>query len=96
MGVRPDQLGDDSVEALVDGASSRRNQVLMDIGKEFGVPAIDGAHELPLAELTPRLAERSTGYRYPGPVLAAAVEGALTAALGPFGSSPAVARPSIS
>ena len=88
VGVRPDQLEHDSIESLVDGASSRRNQVLMDLGKEFGVPAIDGAHEVPLVELTAKLAERSAGYRYPGPVLSAAVEGALTAALGPLGSSP--------
>ena len=38
------------IESLTDGASSRRNQVLMDLGKEFGVPAIDGAHEVPLGE----------------------------------------------
>ena len=87
VGVRVDQLEHDSIESLVDGASSRRNQVLMDIGKEFGVSAIDGAHEVPLVELTSKLAERSAGYRYPGPVLSAAVEGAVTAALGPRGSS---------
>jgi fatty acid synthase len=86
-GVRPDQLGHDSIESLVDGASSRRNQVLMDLGKEFNVPAIDGAHEVPLPELTAKLAERSAGYRYPGPILSAAVDSALTGALGPVGGS---------
>ncbi len=87
VGVRTEQLEHDSIESLVDGASSRRNQVLMDIGKEFGVSAIDGAHEVPMTELTIKLAERTAGYRYPGPVLSAAVEGAVTAALGPVGSS---------
>jgi fatty acid synthase len=87
VGVRVDQLEHDSIESLVDGASSRRNQVLMDIGKEFGVSAMDGAHEVPLVQLTSTLAQKTAGYRYPGPVLAAAVEGALTAALGPRGSS---------
>jgi fatty acid synthase len=87
VGVRVDQLEHDSIESLVDGASSRRNQVLMDIGKEFSVPAIDGAHEVPLVELISTLAGRAGGYRYPGPVLSAAVDGALTAALGPLGSS---------
>ncbi|HEX6888530.1 MAG TPA: fatty acid synthase subunit beta domain-containing protein, partial [Candidatus Nanopelagicales bacterium] len=92
-GVRVEQLGDDTVDALVEGASSRRNQLLMDLGKEFGVPAIDGAHEAPLAVLTETLVERSRGYRYPGPVLAPAVDAALTAALGPLGSAaPAVAK----
>ena len=55
----------------------------MDIGKEFGVSAMDGAHEVPLVELTSTLAEKTAGYRYPGPVLSAAVEGGVTAALGP-------------
>ncbi len=87
VGVRVDQLENDSIESLVDGASSRRNQVLMDIGKEFAVSAMDGAHEVPLGQLTDRLAEKTAGYRYPGPVLSAAVEGAVTAALGPRGSS---------
>ncbi len=87
VGVRVDQLEHDSIESLVDGASSRRNQVLMDIGKEFGVSAMDGAHEVPLVELTSTLAQKTAGYRYPGPVLSAAVDGAVTAALGPRGSS---------
>jgi fatty acid synthase len=88
-GVRADQLGDDTLDTLVEGASSRRNQLLMDLGREFGVPAIDGAHEVPLAELADRLGERARGYRFPGPVLAPGVEAALTAALGPLGSAPA-------
>ncbi len=87
VGVRVDQLEHDSIESLVDGASSRRNQVLMDIGKEFGVSAMDGAHEVPLLELTSTLADKTAGYKYPGPVLSAAVEGGVTAALGPRGSS---------
>ncbi len=89
VGVRVDQLGTDSIDDLVDGVSSRRNQVLMDIGKEFDVPAIDGAHEAALPELIETLAARSAHYRYPGPILSDAVDGALTAALGPVGSSPA-------
>lgn len=89
VSVRPDQLGDDPIEDLVDGASSRRNQVLMDIGKEFGVTAMDGAQDVALPELTRRLAERSSGYRFPGQVLSVAVDSGLTAALGPRGSSAA-------
>ncbi len=88
VGARPEQLGTDTVDVLVDGASSRRNQVLMDLGKEFSVPAIDGAHEAPLPDLVSNLAGRSVGYRYPGPVLAAAVESGLTSALGPRGGTP--------
>jgi fatty acid synthase len=83
-----DQLGDESVERLVDGASSRRNQVLMDMGKEFGIGAVDGAHELGRAELSTRVAELARSYRFPGPVMAAAVSTGVAAALGPLGAGP--------
>jgi len=83
-----DQLGDETVERLVDGASSRRNQVLMDMGKEFGIGAVDGAHELGRAELSARLAELARSYRFPGPVLGAAIAAGVTAALGPLGAGP--------
>ena len=83
-----DQLGDDTVERLVDGASSRRNQVLMDMGKEFGIGAVDGAHELGRAELSARVAELARSYRFPGPVMGAAVSAGVAAALGPLGAGP--------
>jgi fatty acid synthase len=83
-----DQLGDESVERLVDGASSRRNQVLMDMGKEFGIGAVDGAHELGRGELSARLAELARSYRFPGPVLGAAIVAGVAASLGPLGAGP--------
>ena len=44
--VRPDQIGTaDTIEALCDGVSSRRNQLLVDLGAELGLGAIDGAAE---------------------------------------------------
>jgi fatty acid synthase len=86
--VRPDQLGDDTIDQLVDGASSRRNQVLMDFGKELGIGAVDGAHEVPRGELVARLADLARGYRFPGPVLSAAMSAGLSAALGPLGAGP--------
>ncbi|UDY37432.1 type I polyketide synthase [Dermatobacter hominis] len=87
-GLRLDQLGDDTVEQLVDGASSRRNQVLMDLGKELGIGAVDGAHELPLSELLTRLEEHVRGHRHPGPVLSTMVDTAVSATAGRCGSSP--------
>src|SRR5699024_4676490 len=42
--TRQDQINDsDTVEELTNGVSSRRNQLLMDMSAEIGVPAIDGA-----------------------------------------------------
>jgi fatty acid synthase len=87
-GLRLDQLGDDTVEQLVDGASSRRNQVLMDLGKELGIGAVDGAHELPLSELVTRLEEPVRGHRHPGPVLTTMIDTAVSAAAGRCGSAP--------
>ncbi len=76
--VRPDE----SVEQLFGGNSSRRNQVMADLGAEFGVGTIDGAHEAPLGGLVDAL-QRATGgrYRAQGPYLRAQI----AAALKPFG-----------
>ncbi len=86
--VRPEQLGDDSIDDLVDGASSRRNQVLMDLGKEFGVGSVDGAQSAARSVLSEQLAPMVRGHRHPGAVLSAAVSSGLTTALGPLGSAP--------
>jgi len=85
--LRPDQVGDESIEDLVDGASSRRNQLLMDLGKEFGVSGMDGAHEAPLPVVAEGLAGRAGGYRFPGPVLGIWLESESAAALGRVGGS---------
>ncbi|MGI9576641.1 MAG: fatty acid synthase subunit beta domain-containing protein [Microthrixaceae bacterium] len=83
--VRPDQLGDDSIDDLVDGASSRRNQVLMDLGKEFGIGSVDGAHEMVRSVLCNELAPLVKGHKHPGAVLQTAVASALSSCLGPMG-----------
>ena len=72
------QLKDQTIDDLVAGASSRRNQLLLDLGKEFAVGSIDGAHELPLPVLAEGLRERAKSYRYPGPVLRPLVDKSLT------------------
>lgn len=85
--VRPDQLlPGESIDDLVDGVSSRRNQLLMDMGAEFNVAGVDGAQELALADLDQELRVRAPRYRAPGPVLRDAVDAALTNTLGPLGA----------
>ncbi len=83
--VRPDQLsGTETIDDLVDGVSSRRNQLLMDLGTEFAVSGMDGARELPLDVLAAEIAGRVGRYRFPGPVLRDARDSALTSVLGPL------------
>lgn len=85
--VRPDQLGDaDSIESLTDGASSRRNQLLVDLGAELSLGAIDGAAEADLPTLCAQVAGLSRGYKPLGPVLSAAVGDHLRKVLGPLGA----------
>lgn len=86
--INVEQLGDDSVDLLVGGASSRRNQVMMDVGKEFGIGAVDGAHELGRHELAERLTELARTYTFPGPVLGAAMASGLAGTFGPLGMTP--------
>ncbi|HQR79303.1 MAG TPA: DUF1729 domain-containing protein [Actinomycetota bacterium] len=87
--LRPEQLQDESIEDLVDGASSRRNQLLMDLGKEFGVSGMDGVHELALTQVAEGLAGKAAGYRFPGPVLRTWLDAETAAALGRAGGTPA-------
>ncbi|NLA37549.1 MAG: acyltransferase domain-containing protein [Actinobacteria bacterium] len=88
--IRPDQLGaSDSIEGLVDGASSRRNQLLMDLGKEFNLGVIDGAAEASLDTLVGEVAARARTYRAPGPVLRVTIDEQLRRICGPAKARPA-------
>lgn len=81
--TRPEQLRDtETVDELLGGNSAKRNQVLADVGGEFGVGAIDGAHELPLTELAAQLQSRAQRYQAPGRYLGAALEQAVAKTLG--------------
>lgn len=81
--VRPDQIGAaETIEALFDGVSSRRNQVLIDLGAEFDLGTIDGAHDKPLTELAAEVARRSGTWRAPGGYLAQAHDDALRRVFG--------------
>ena len=50
--LRLDQIGPvDTIEALCDGVSSRRNQLLVDLGSELSLGAIDGAADADMGAL---------------------------------------------
>ena len=85
--IRPDQFSAvESIDDLVDGVSSRRNQLLMDLGAEFGVAGVDGAQELPIDRLADELASRAARYKAPGPVLREGRDSSLGSVLGPVGA----------
>ncbi|GAC1383365.1 MAG: type I polyketide synthase [Marmoricola sp.] len=85
--IRVDQLGDaDSIESLTDGASSRRNQLLVDLGGELSLGAIDGAAEAPVAALTAQVTGLARSYKPFGPVLSTAIGDHLKKVLGPVGA----------
>ncbi len=81
--TRPEQLKEtETLDELLGGNSAKRNQVLADIGGEFGIGAIDGAHELPLGELARQLAARAPRYQAPGRYLGASLDQSLARVLG--------------
>lgn len=87
--VRPDQMtASDSIEALVEGVSSRRNQLLLDLGVEFGLGAIDGAADAELQSLQQTVSKMAKGYTPFGPVLSDAISDALRRITGPTGKRP--------
>ncbi|ALC06626.1 hypothetical protein CDES_11295 [Corynebacterium deserti GIMN1.010] len=87
--VRPDQMGaTDSIETLVEGVSSRRNQLLLDLGVEFGLGAIDGAADAELGDLKVTVSKMAKGYKAFGPVLSDSAADALRRLTGPTGKRP--------
>lgn len=88
--MRPDQLGAaDSIESLCDGASSRRNQLLVDLGAELSLGAIDGAAEADMVTLASKTSAMARGYRPFGSVLSGTISDHLAKVLGPSGKRPA-------
>jgi fatty acid synthase len=89
--LRLDQIGAaDSIESLCDGASSRRNQLLVDLGGELGLGAIDGAADADLPTLSAQVKGLARGYKPFGPVLTEALGDHLKKVLGPTGRRQAV------
>ena len=88
--MRVDQIEPlDSIESITDGASSRRNQLLMDLGSELNLGAIDGAAEADLTALRGQVTKLARTYKPFGPVLTDAVNDQLRTVLGPSGKRPA-------
>ena len=79
----------DSIESITDGASSRRNQLLVDLGSELDLGAIDGAAEADLAGLKAQVTKLARTYKPYGPVLSDAINDQLRTVLGPSGKRPA-------
>ncbi|MCW1957767.1 MAG: 3-oxoacyl-ACP synthase, partial [Mycobacterium sp.] len=87
--MRIDQIEPlDSIESITDGASSRRNQLLVDLGSELNLGAIDGAAEADLTALRGQVSKLARTYKPFGPVLSDAVNDQLRSALGPSGKRP--------
>ncbi|MDT5300896.1 MAG: fatty acid synthase, bacteria type, partial [Mycobacterium sp.] len=88
--MRIDQIESlDSIESITDGASSRRNQLLVDLGSELNLGAIDGAAEADLAGLKAQVTKLARTYKPYGPVLSDAINDQLRTVLGPSGKRPA-------
>ena len=88
--MRPEQIGAaDTIEALCDGVSSRRNQLLVDLGAELGLGAIDGAAEAPWTSLAGTVTKLARGYSPFGPVLSESISEHLRKFAGSAGSKPA-------
>jgi fatty acid synthase len=88
--MRIDQIeGLDSIESITDGASSRRNQLLVDLGSELNLGAIDGAAEADLGALKGQVSKLARTYKPFGPVLSDAINDQLRTVLGPSGKRPA-------
>ncbi len=84
--MRTDQIGAvDTIEALCDGVSSRRNQLLLDIGGELGLGAIDGAAEADMTALSATVDSLARGYKPLGEVLGDAVADQFRKVAGPLG-----------
>lgn len=79
----------DSIESITDGASSRRNQLLVDLGSELNLGAIDGAAEADLSGLKSQVTKLARTYKPFGPVLSDAINDQLRTILGPSGKRPA-------
>ncbi len=88
--MRIDQIEElDSIESITDGASSRRNQLLVDLGSELNLGAIDGAAEADLTGLRSQVTKLARTYKPYGPVISDAINDQLRTVLGPSGKRPA-------
>lgn len=84
--VREEQIDtQQSLDELLGGNSAKRNQLLADLGAEFSLQAIDGAHEVPLRALAEKLQALAPRYALPGRYLSATIDQHLHKAFGAAG-----------
>ncbi|WP_172120060.1 type I polyketide synthase [Actinomyces faecalis] len=84
--IAPEQIGaTDTTETLTNGVSSRRNQLLMDMGAELELASIDGAADADMPTLSQIVSKGAPGYKAFGPVLTEAVRSSLGRLMGPCG-----------
>lgn len=88
--LRMDQIGPvDTIEGLCDGVSSRRNQLLVDLGAELSLGAIDGAADADMGALSGTVERLARTYKPFGSVLSDAIGDHLRKVFGPSGKRPA-------
>lgn len=87
--LREEQIeADDTTDTLTNGASARRNQLLMDLSAELGLASIDGAADATVTELYSSVDKLAHNYRPFGPVLTEAVRDRLRRVFGGAGVKP--------
>ena len=87
--LRLDQIGPvDTIEGLCDGVSSRRNQLLVDLGNELALGAIDGAADADMVALAGTVDRVARTYKPFGPVLSDALNDHVRKVFGPSGKRP--------
>lgn len=87
--LRLDQIEDqDTTDTLTAGVSARRNQLLMDLSAELGLPSIDGAADASVAELSVSVNKLAPHYRPFGPVLGELIRDRLRKVFGAAGLTP--------
>ncbi|MFB8007813.1 fatty acid synthase subunit beta domain-containing protein [Nocardia sp. NPDC056000] len=88
--LRMDQIGPvDTIEGLCDGVSSRRNQLLVDLGAELSLGAIDGAADADMGALANTVDRLARTYKPFGSVLSDSIGDHLRKVFGPSGKRPA-------
>ncbi|MDO5060726.1 MAG: DUF1729 domain-containing protein [Actinomycetaceae bacterium] len=87
--LRIDQVGGtDTADSITNGVSSRRNQLLMDMAAELGVPSIDGAAEADIATICVRANQAAPTYQPFGSVLGDLVRAKLRTLVAGVGLKP--------
>ncbi len=87
--LRPEQIeASDTTDTLTAGVSARRNQLLMDLSAELGLPSIDGAADASVSELATSVDRLAHHYKAFGPVLTEAIRDRLRKVFGGAGAKP--------